>query len=432
MTVKTKLPENGVKSDLNSRDLLINRFKQIRGFTMELVKPLKTEDLVIQVAEHASPAKWHLAHSSWFFEAFILEKALDNYQRKHPQYSYLFNSYYLQTGEPHCRNKRGNLSRPTVDEVFDYREYVNSHVISFLQNCTDEEFDKWKSVLEIGLNHEQQHQELLITDLKYMFGQNPLHPIYLESDRPAGETVPEIEWIPFEEGVYEAGHSGGSFGYDNEFPRHKTYIHDFKLADRLVTNAEFLEFMDAGGYGDPKFWLDEGFSHIIENNWNAPLYWQKRDNEWYLYTLNGMEKVNPNEPVTHVSYYEAEAYARWVGCRLPTEFEWELAAEKLPLDGNFVDSRFFHPAGISGISGEGNLKQMFGNVWQWTQSAYAAYPGYETFPGALGEYNGKFMCNQYVLRGGSCATSKSHYRKTYRNFFHAKFRWQFTGIRLAK
>lgn len=426
------LSANGIETDLKTREGLLMQFNKIRAFTMELAEPLKTEDLVIQIVEHASPVKWHLAHSSWFFEAFILEKALEKYQTMHPDYSYLFNSYYLQTGEPHCRNKRGNLSRPTVDEVFEYRAYVNEHVRSFIKKCSDQEFEQWQPVLEVGLNHEQQHQELIITDLKYMFGHNPLHPTYMKSERPDDGHTPELNWISFSEGVYETGHPGGSFGYDNEFPRHKTYIHDFKIADRLITNAEFIEFIVGGGYKDPKYWLDEGYSHVVENDWNSPLYWEKRDNEWHHYTLGGMEKVNPNEPVTHVSYFEADAYARWSGCRLPTEFEWELAAEDLPLDGNFVDARFFHPAEIHGVSTNVNLKQMFGDVWQWTQSAYAAYPGYKTFPGKLGEYNGKFMCNQYVLRGGSCATSKAHYRKTYRNFFHARFRWQFSGIRLAK
>lgn len=431
MTVNT-LTVNGIDADLTTREGLLHQFNKIRAFTMELAEPLKTEDLVIQIVEHASPVKWHLAHSSWFFEAFFLEKAIDNYQTMHPDYSYLFNSYYLQTGDPHCRNKRGNLSRPTVEEVFTYRNYVNGHVKSFIKDCSDEDFEKWQPVLEIGLNHEQQHQELIITDLKYMFGHNPLHPAYLKSERPAYGDIRELNWIPFVEGIYETGHKGGTFGYDNEFPRHKTYIHDFKIANRLITNGEYIEFINDGGYSDPKYWLDEGYSHVVEEEWDSPLYWVRRENEWYHYTLGGIEKVKPNEPVTHVSYFEADAYARWAGCRLPTEFEWELAAEGLPLEGNFIEAKYFHPAEMRGDSVDANLKQMFGDVWQWTQSAYAVYPGYETFPGKLGEYNGKFMCNQYVLRGGSCATSKEHYRKTYRNFFHAKFRWQFTGIRLAK
>ena len=429
MNVNAELSEIGIETDFKSRAGLLEQFKKVRAFTMELVKPLKTEDFVIQVVEFASPAKWHLAHSSWFFEAFFLEKALSHYQTKHPQYNYLFNSYYLQTGEPHCRSKRGDLSRPTVNEVINYRTYVNEHVADFIHNSDEHDFEKWQSVIEIGIHHEQQHQELLLTDLKYMFGQNPLHPAYLKSKRPHFDEVTKLSWISFNEGIYETGHPGGSFGYDNEFPRHKNYIHDFKIANRLITNAEYIEFIKDGGYADSKYWLDEGYAQVVEHKWMSPLYWEKREEEWYHFTLNGMEMVNRHEPVTHVSYFEADAYARWAGCRLLTEFEWELAASELPLEGNFTDARFFHPTEFQGDS---ILKQMFGDVWQWTRSAYAAYPGYETFPGALGEYNGKFMCNQFVLRGGSCATSKSHYRKTYRNFFHAKYRWQFTGIRLAK
>jgi len=430
MAAEIKTSESVISTSLTDRSAILERFSDVRSFTMELVEPLETEDFIIQIVEHASPAKWHLAHSSWFFEAFFLKKAMDDYQTKHPQYSYLFNSYYLQTGEPHCRNKRGDLSRPTVQNVFDYRKHVNEHVQEFLETCSGYEFEKWRSVIEVGLNHEQQHQELLITDLKIMFGQNPLQPEYKTGQRQPAEPQPGLTWHSFDEGVYEIGHPGGEFGYDNEFPRHKTYIHDFQLANRLITNGEFLEFMNDGGYEDPKYWLDEGHAMVVEEGWNAPLYWKKQDDGWQHFTLNGMEPVDLNEPVTHVSYFEADAYARWAGCRLPTEFEWELASEPLRLDGNFVDQKNFHPA--SANPSEPGLQQMFGDAWQWTRSSYAAYPGYETFPGALGEYNGKFMCNQYVLRGGSCATSKSHYRKTYRNFFHAKFRWQFTGIRLAK
>ncbi len=430
MGAEIKTPENGIKTSLTERSDVLDHFFDVRSFTMELVEPLKTEDFIIQIVEHASPAKWHLAHTSWFFEAFFLEKAMDDYKTKHPKYGYLFNSYYLQTGEPHCRNKRGNLSRPTVQEVLDYRKYVNEHVQDFLETCSEEEFEKWRSVIEVGLNHEQQHQELLVTDLKIMFGQNPLHPVYTAEKRPSADPQPELTWHSYDEGVYEIGHPGGEFGYDNEFPRHKTYIHDFQLANRLITNGEYLEFMNDGGYKDPKFWLDEGYATVVDDEWNAPLYWKKQDGNWHHFTLNGLEPIDMNEPVTHVSYFEADAYARWAGCRLPTEFEWELASEPLPLEGNFVDKKYFHPAPAQ--PSKPGLQQMFGDAWQWTRSSYAAYPGYETFPGALGEYNGKFMCNQYVLRGGSCATSKSHYRKTYRNFFHAKFRWQFTSIRLAK
>ena len=431
MAIQTKTPpENGISTSITDRKRMLQRFHDVRSFTMELVEPLKTEDFVIQIAEHASPAKWHLAHSSWFFEAFFLEKAMDGYKTMHPQYSYLFNSYYLQTSEPHCRNKRGNLSRPTVQEVLEYRKYVDHHVTQFLENCGDMEFEEWKDVMEVGLNHEQQHQELIVTDLKIMFSKNPLNPAYTARTRPQSEPQPELNWHSFKEGVYEVGHAGGEFGYDNEFPRHKTYIHDFELADRLITNGEYLKFIDSGGYEDPKYWLDEGYAQAVENSWDCPLYWQHDDGEWHQFTLNGLEPIDMNEPVTHVNYYEADAYARWAGCRLPTEFEWELAAEPLKIDGSFVNARNFHPKGAD--ASMPGLKQMFGEVWQWTRSSYAAYPGYETFPGALGEYNGKFMCNQYVLRGGSCATSRNHFRKTYRNFFHTKFSWQFTGIRLAR
>ncbi len=431
MPTDIQSPPKNKQSTRHDRDLLLNRFRQVRSFTEELTDPLETEDFVIQIATHGSPAKWHLAHSSWFFEAFLLEKAVDGFESMHPKYSYLFNSYYLQTGDPHCRDKRGNLSRPTVEEIFNYRAYVNEQIEAFIQNASDEEWSEWASVIEIGIHHEQQHQELLLTDLKMMLAQNPLHPAYNDKrTRPMSASAEPLKWISFDEGVREIGHMGDGFGYDNEFPRHKTYIHPFSLANRLVTNEEFMEFMESGAYTDPQYWLDEGFALITEENWRAPKYWKMEDGAWHHFTLNGLEKVHPNEPVTHVSYFEADAYARWKGCRLPTEQEWELAAETEEMDGNFVDAGFLHPV-AENYSNEG-FSQMFGEVWQWTRSSYAAYPGYKPFPGKLGEYNGKFMCNQYVLRGGSCATSKNHFRKTYRNFFHTKYRWQFTGIRLAK
>ncbi|WP_395086693.1 ergothioneine biosynthesis protein EgtB [Gracilimonas sp.] len=413
-----------------TRDELIQKFKKVRAFTEEITDPLKIEDYVVQVTENASPAKWHLAHTTWFFETFLLEKELEDYDPIHPQYSYLFNSYYLQTGVPHCRARRGNISRPTVKQVFEYRKSINEHVVNLVKNAADKQYEKWGPIIEIGIHHEQQHQELLMTDLKYMFSQNPLNPVYKKVDRPKAKSVPEISWVDFEEGVYMVGHEGDGFGYDNEFPRHKTYIHDFELANRLVTNGEYLEFMEAGTYNEPKWWLDEGFSTIRDEEWKAPLHWRKVDGEWYQFTLSGLEKIDPNDPVTHVSYFEADAYARWKGYRLPTEQEWEVAAELLQVEGNFADAGYLQPTALQ--SEQAGLQQMFGEVWQWTQSSYAPYPGYEPLPGALGEYNGKFMCNQYVLRGGSCATSKSHFRKTYRNFFHANERWQFTGIRLAK
>lgn len=419
--------ENGFRF---SRDELIQKFKTVRAFTEEITDPLEIEDYVVQVTENASPAKWHLAHTTWFFETFLLEKELKDYDPIHPQYSYLFNSYYLQAGVPHCRARRGNISRPTVKQVFEYRQNIDEHVINLINNAADEQYEKWGPIIEIGIHHEQQHQELLMTDLKYMFSQNPLNPVYKNAERPKAVSIPEISWIGFEEGVYEVGHDGKEFGYDNEFPRHKTYIHDVELANRLVTNGEYLEFMGAGTYSEPKWWLDEGFSTIRDEGWEAPLHWRKIDGEWHQFTLSGLEKVDPNDPVTHVSYFEADAYARWKGYRLPTEQEWEVASESLLVEGNFADAGYLQPAALQ--TAKAGLQQMFGDVWQWTQSSYSPYPGYKPLPGALGEYNGKFMCNQYVLRGGSCATSESHFRKTYRNFFHANERWQFTGIRLAK
>lgn len=409
---------------------LIEKYETVRAFTEHITEPLEIEDYVIQVAEHASPAKWHLAHTTWFFETFLLEKEMEDYDPIHPQYSYLFNSYYLQTGVPHCRARRGNISRPTVKQVYEYRENIDEHVTNLIKTATDKQYEEWAPIIEIGIHHEQQHQELLMTDLKYMFSQNPLNPVYKQVERPKAKSIPDISWIEFNKGMYKVGHNGDDFGYDNEFPRHKTYIHDFKLANRLVTNGEYMEFMKSGAYEDPKVWLDEGFSTVRDKNWDSPLHWKKVDGEWYQFTLSGLEKIDLNDPVTHVSYFEADAYARWKGYRLPTEQEWEVASESVPVEGHFADAEYLQPIALQ-TANEG-LLQMFGEIWQWTQSSYAPYPGYEPLPGALGEYNGKFMCNQYVLRGGSCATSKSHYRRAYRNFFHAEKRWQFTGIRLAR
>lgn len=407
-----------------------HRYDEVREATEKLTIPLEIEDFVIQAMENASPTKWHLAHTSWFFETFILDKAIEGFDSLHPQYSYIFNSYYVQTGDPHCRDKRGNLSRPTVKKVFEYRQYIDKKMHQFIDGLSEDAFDEWLPLIEVGLNHEQQHQELMLTDLKYMLGQNPLYPIYTETRRPEIESVEEIRWMEFEEGVYSVGHKGGEFGFDNEFPSHKTYIQNFKMADQLVTNGEFIEFIEDGGYQNPKWWLDEGFATIEKEEWEWPLYWVQRDGEWYHFTLSGLEKLDPNEPVCHVSYFEADAYARWAGCRLPTEQEWEVAAKQVPIEGHFVEGGHYHPAAVE--NDNNGLKQMFGDVWQWTQSSYSPYPGFKPFPGKLGEYNGKFMVNQYVLRGGSCATPKSHFRKTYRNFFHTDARWQFTGIRLAK
>ena len=430
MSVITDKRKDSIPREELSKKNLLRHFKDVRAFSNYLVEPLETEDFVIQASEFASPTKWHLAHTSWFFETFVLEKFEDGFESLHPQYAYFFNSYYLQTGVPFTRAKRGVLSRPTVKEVFEYRQYVNEQLELFIESASDGVWEEAAKVVEIGINHEQQHQELILTDLKYMLGQNPLLPVYRELKKEAAPKAESINWISFEEQITEIGNVGDEFTYDNEHPQHRTLVQDFKLSDRLITNGEYLEFMNEGGYSESKLWLDEGWSAVNNNEWKAPLYWFKRDGKWMQFTLSGAREIDHNEPVTHVSYYEADAFARWKGVRLPTEQEWERACGDLEIEGNFVEKGSFHPAGVE--SSPQQLKQMYGDAWEWTMSAYAPYPNYKPLPGALGEYNGKFMANQYVLRGGSCATSQTHIRKTYRNFFHADARWQFSGIRLAK
>ncbi|OGE22639.1 MAG: hypothetical protein A2V51_04350 [Candidatus Dadabacteria bacterium RBG_19FT_COMBO_40_33] len=428
----TKVEEKDQSNSINSS--LAERYQIVREFTETLCKPLATEDYVIQSMPDVSPTKWHIAHTSWFFETFILNKANKHYRSLHPQYNYLFNSYYVQVGKRHSRPERGLLSRPTVEEVYSYRHYVDQHMLEFLEKADLAQMEEIAPVIEIGLNHEQQHQELILTDIKHVFSVNPLHPVYLhiKHDSPRPFTIPGMRWVQFPEGVYWIGHDGNGFAFDNESPRHKVYLNSFKLAYRLLTNREYLAFMEDGGYERPELWLSDGWYAVEANDWKAPLYWEKRDRHWWYFTLSGMREVDLDEPVTHVSYYEADAYARWIGARLPSESEWEIATSKLPMEGNFVESGNFHPHALNQDSSSSGLLQMFGDVWEWTQSPYIPYPGFKTLPGALGEYNGKFMSNQMVLRGGSCATSMSHIRKTYRNFFPPNARWQFMGIRLAK
>ena len=421
---------SGDKRNRFTKERIAQNFNATRSFTEYLVEPLETEDLVIQAMDNTSPTKWHLAHTSWFFETFVFKKFKPEFESLHPQYAYLFNSYYLQTGVPFKRSSRGLLSRPTVKEVFTYRAYVNEQMDEFIKNCDENTWKEAAKVIEIGLNHEQQHQELILTDIKYLLAQNPLLPVYREKKEPNSTKIEPIQWIEFDEGIVEIGNDGNEFTYDNEHPKHKTFVQNFALADRLITNREYLEFMEDGGYSHSEYWLDEGWAKVRAEDWEAPLYWFKRDGDWVNYTFSGVRAINLDEPVTHVSYFEADAFARWKGVRLPTEQEWEFACGNRSIEGNFVDDKEFHPVPLA--SSAEKIKQMFGDVWEWTSSSYNAYPGYKPLPGALGEYNGKFMANQYVLRGGSCATSRSHIRKTYRNFFHTNARWQFTGIRLAK
>jgi len=415
----------------NRLELLLKRYKDIRKQTEYLCEPLEPEDYVIQTTENVSPTKWHLAHTSWFFETFLLSEFVDDYKTMHPRYAYLFNSYYVQAGDRHCRPKRGLISRPTVREVYDYRSYIDDQVISLLKEPPASNVDRMADIVEIGLNHEQQHQELMLTDIKHVFSMNPLYPIYRKRDVALETNIPDISWRNFDGGVTEIGFADTGFCFDNELPRHKVYLEPFQIASRLVTNAEYLEFMNDGGYDNPVLWLSDGYSVKEKENWKSPYYWEKRDDEWWMITLQGPRKVNPAEPVCHLSHYEADAFARWAGARLPTEAEWELASRSVTYDGNFVETDTYHPVPVQNDANTG-LKQMMGDVWEWTGSSYLPYPGFSPLPGALGEYNGKFMANQMVLRGGSCVTPKSHIRKTYRNFFHPDSRWQFTGLRLAK
>ena len=414
-------------------ETLIRRYHEVRQFTHRLCEPLMTEDYVIQGMPDVSPPKWHLAHTSWFFETFILAVACPTYRPPDASYGYLFNSYYVTAGDRHCRPKRGLLSRPTVEEVYRYRTYVDQHMSAFLEGLHGEQLERWSRVVELGLHHEQQHQELILTDVKYNFSCNPLRPAYVNREMPTGAPgVGPLRWGSFPEGVYWIGHHGGGFGFDNEFPRHRSFVEPFELASRLITNGEYLAFMADGGYGRPELWLSMGWDTVQREGWRAPLYWERRDGSWWMMTLAGMQPVREAEPVCHISYYEADAYARWAEARLPTETEWEVAAKPVPITGNFVERQTFHPVPVTESETAVPLAQMFGDVWEWTQSHYSPYPGYIAPPGALGEYNGKFMANQFVLRGGSCATSISHIRATYRNFFPADARWQFIGIRLAR
>jgi len=423
-------------SESNDRtSKLLARYRQIRAFSENLCSTLEPEDCVVQSMPDVSPTKWHLAHTSWFFETFILKVWMPTYQPEVPEYAYLFNSYYNAAGSMHRRDLRGLISRPTVAEAYRFRRSVDAHIEELLGSADDELMEHIEPVFTIGLHHEQQHQELLVTDIKHVFAQNPLYPVFRSRDEQTqSRKVSPCSFVDFEEAIIQIGHGGNEFSYDNEGPRHRALVPAFSLATRLVTNGEYLEFMDAGGYSSPEFWLSLGWTTVndpVSGRWEAPLYWTKRDGAWWNFTLSGMRPVDETEPVTHISHFEADAFANWSGARLPTEFEWERAVRGLPIEGNFVDHERFHPAPAAGVPNE-KLEQMYGDVWEWTRSAYLPYPGYHAGPGALGEYNGKFMSNQMVLRGGSCATSQNHMRPTYRNFFQPEKRWQFTGIRLAR
>ncbi|MFI8377388.1 ergothioneine biosynthesis protein EgtB [Leeuwenhoekiella sp. NPDC079379] len=386
-----------ITSSISLLDFLL----ETREHTETICKPLQIEDYVVQPIEDVSPPKWHLGHTTWFFEDFILKKHKTDYQVYDDHFAFVFNSYYESMGARVVRTDRGNLSRPTVDQVYSYRKHVTNALKELLEENPSEEVE---SLIEIGIHHEKQHQELLLTDIKYILGNNPLLPTYSSDFREFQLNPKPAEWLSIDEGIYTIGHTGSDFCYDNELGLHKVYLNSFEISSRLVTNAEYLQFIEDSGYEQTLLWHSEGWSWVTENNIIAPLYWHKQNDGWEYYGLNGLQKLNLEAPVTHISYYEAFAYAQWKGMRLPTEFEWEVAQSQFN----------------------------WGERWEWTESAYLPYPNYTKAPGALGEYNGKFMVSQKTLRGGSVATSKNHTRPTYRNFFHPQLRWQFTGLRLAR
>jgi ergothioneine biosynthesis protein EgtB len=398
-----------------------HEFEQVRQRSVHLAEPLSSEDCCAQSMADASPVKWHLAHTTWFFETFILEPREPGFRPFHPAFRVLFNSYYNGVGAKHPRPQRGLLTRPAFGEVLDWRRDVDRRIARLLQDAAQD--STLAALVELGLQHEQQHQELILTDLKHLLAHNPLYPAYLDSALPASCPAPALAWLDFEGGLAEIGHRGAGFCFDNELPRHRQYLAPFQLASRLVTNGDYLEFIEAGGYRDPALWLSEGWDRVCSGEMTQPLYWREEDGRRMEFTLHGLQPLDLARPVTHVSLYEADAYARWRGARLPLEAEWEFAARDVA-----VSCGDLHPR----AAGSDGLAQMFGECWQWTASSYAPYPGFASAAGALGEYNGKFMVNQYVLRGSSCATPHGHARASYRNFFPAGARWQFSGIRLAR
>jgi ergothioneine biosynthesis protein EgtB len=403
---------------------LLDDYRAVRARTLALAEPLSAEDQMVQSMPEASPTKWHLAHTTWFFETFVLTPLGAGYRPVDARYGFLFNSYYEGVGPRVERARRGQLSRPSLAEVLDYRRRVDREVERLLATDVAPEA---AATIELGLHHEQQHQELLLTDAKHALGLQPLRPAYgplpAAPPRPVGAAAP-ARFRRFEAGVVSVGHEGTGFAFDNEGPRHRHLLEAFAIAERPVTSGEYLAFMRDGGYARPELWLSDGWHRVETDRWRAPLYWEERDGGWGLYTLAGLRAVDPDETVAHVSYFEADAFARWAGARLPTEEEWEHAASGGPLTGHFADAGRFHP----GPAADG----MFGDVWQWTRSAYLPYPGYRPPAGPIGEYNGKFMSGQMVLRGGSCLTPAGHIRATYRNFFSPETRWQMSGIRLAR
>jgi ergothioneine biosynthesis protein EgtB len=411
---------------------LVRDYQAIREQSLRLIEPLEPEDCVVQTMADVSPTRWHLGHTTWFFETFVLRQQIKAYRSVHAQYNYLFNSYYNAVGAQFPRPARGTQSRPTVQQVLDYRAEVDERMQPVLEQAAADESGELARIIRTGLSHEQQHQELMLTDIKHVFASNPLRPIYRSREWIMGTNSPKLRWASYAEGLRWIGHDGSDFAYDNEGPRHRAFLEGYELANRLVTNAEYLEFIEDGGYERPELWLDEGWLLVREHGWGAPLYWERVDGQWWHFTLAGRRELVAGEPVCHVSFYEADAFARWAGSRLATEAEWEHAASDVPVAGNFVETGALHPLSLMSSPDDVVPKQMFGDVWEWTASPYVSYPGYKPPEGALGEYNAKFMSSQMVLRGGSCGSAQAHLRRTYRNFFPPASRWQFTGIRLAR
>ncbi|MDX5420975.1 MAG: ergothioneine biosynthesis protein EgtB [Hymenobacteraceae bacterium] len=422
MTISTTTPKLAIQQ----------QYEQTRAQTVNICKPLEPEDTVVQPVVDVSPPKWHMAHTTWFFETFVLKPHLPGYRLFHPRYGYLFNSYYNSVGSRVQRDQRSTLTRPPLREIYAYRKHVDAHMEQLLQQADDEKLQELLPVLQLGLQHEQQHQELLVTDIKYILSTNPLLPSYQPAQKQQERqgAVVAASFLEVPGGKYTIGYQGDGFCFDNELGVHEVQLEDFGIMNRLVTNGEYLEFMQDGGYSDFRHWLDEGLAMVRAQHLEAPLYWLRHEGEWHRFTMQGLEKVNPNDPVCHLSFYEADAYANWAGKRLLTEFEWEAASQVYPpVQGNFADTGVFEP--LPADPAAKGLQQLYGDVWEWTYSAYHPYSRFYKAPGAIGEYNGKFMINQMVLRGGSCATPANHIRTTYRNFFHPDKRWQYNGIRLA-
>jgi ergothioneine biosynthesis protein EgtB len=408
-------------------------YTEVRNASVALAQPLSPEDCQAQSMPDASPVKWHLAHTTWFFETFLLQRYGADYMPFHPQYGFLFNSYYNAIGQRHPRPQRGLLTRPPYRDIIAYREHVDAAMAQLMPRMQgDAEFE---ALLALGLHHEQQHQELILTDVKHLLACNPLRPAYAQRSGPRAVTAATTsDWLRHPGGIVRMGHAEAGFSFDNEMPAHDVLLRPYELARRPVTQGEYLAFIEDDGYRRPELWLSLGWDAVCAQGWQAPLYWEQRDGAWHAFTLHGMELLDLDAPVVHISYFEADAYARWAGARLPREAEWEQLARRLAGPGphaNMVESGMLHPRAATHDDGQSAL-QMYGDVWEWTCSPYEPYPGFVAAPGAVGEYNGKFMCNQYVLRGGSCATPRSHIRPTYRNFFPPDARWQFSGLRLAR